>query len=250
MIVPRFLTGLVSKNKADGSPVTEADKLAEEKMRRVIEREFPDHGIFGEEWGETEGRDVNGVRYRWILDPIDGTRSFITNSFLFGTLIALERDDGAGFRPILSSVSHAAANVRTVGSLDGTVMHLENRGTVIDRPLQVRDCRNLEEATLLATSHWTTGEQHGSPRIQTLIDRVKLYRTMGDCFGYFAVASGGADIMVDPELCYWDIAALLPVVEGAGGTITSTAGGNPLTDLSAVCTAGPLHGEVVAILNA
>ena len=73
---------------------------------------------------------------------------------------------------------------------------------------------------------------------------------MGDCFGYFAVASGGADIMVDPELCYWDIAALLPVVEGAGGTITSTAGGNPLTDLNAVCTAGPLHGEVVAILNA
>ena len=114
----------------------------------------------------------------------------------------------------------------------------------------MRDCRNLEEATLLATSHWTTGEQRGSPRIQTLIDRVKLYRTMGDCFGYFAVASGGADIMVDPELCYWDIAALLPVVEGAGGTITSTAGGNPLTDLSAVCTAGPLHGEVVAILNA
>ena len=141
VIVPRFLTGLVSKDKADGSPVTEADKLAEEKMRRVIE-------------------------------------------------------------------------------------------------------------TLLATSHWTTGEQHGSPRIQTLIDRVKLYRTMWDWFGYFAVASGGADIMVDPELCYWDIAALLPVVEGAGGTITSTAGGNPLTDLSAVCTAGPLHGEVVALLNA
>lgn len=250
-IVPRFLTGIAVEDKTNGTPVTQADKTAEEKMRLLIEKTYPEHGIFGEEWGEKEvSHNSEGVRYRWILDPVDGTKSFITNSFLFGTLIALERDDGTGFRPILSSISHAAANVRTIGTLDGTHMHLENRGTVVDRDLHVRHCRRLEDATLLATSHWTTTEQHGSANIQKLIDRVRMYRTMGDCFGYFAVASAGADIMIDPELCYWDVAALLPVVEGAGGVITSMTGGNPLKEINAVCTAGDIHGEVIALLNA
>jgi myo-inositol-1(or 4)-monophosphatase len=86
--------------------------------------------------------------------------------------------------------------------------------------------------------------------MQNLIDRVKMYRTFGDCFGYFAVATGGADIMVDPDLNYWDVAALVPVIEGAGGVLTSTTGGNPLKELSAVATNRELHGEVLAILNA
>lgn len=125
-IVPRFLTGIAVEDKTNGTPVTQADKTAEEKMRLLIEKTYPEHGIFGEEWGEKEvSHNSEGVRYRWILDPVDGTKSFITNSFLFGTLIALERDDGTGFRPILSSISHAAANVRTIGTLDGTHMHLE-----------------------------------------------------------------------------------------------------------------------------
>ena len=217
--------------------------LEHNRSRFIVKR------IFGEEFGIKESQEVDGVRYRWILDPIDGTRSFITNSFLFGTLIALERDDGAGFRPILSSVSHPAARVRTVGSLSGTTLYYDNGTVPLVRPLHVRDCTQLSEATLLATSHWTTGEQKGDKRIQKLIDAVKLYRTFGDCFGYFAVASGGADIMIDPDLSYWDIAALLPVVEGAGGTLTSVTGGNPLKDLSAVCTAGGIHGEVIALLN-
>ena len=229
--------------------MTQADKQAEAIMRQMIDERFPEHGIFGEEFGIKESQEVDGVRYRWILDPIDGTRSFITNSFLFGTLIALERDDGAGFRPILSSVSHPAARVRTVGSLSGTTLYYDNGTVPLVRPLHVRDCTQLSEATLLATSHWTTGEQKGDKRIQKLIDAVKLYRTFGDCFGYFAVASGGADIMIDPDLSYWDIAALLPVVEGAGGTLTSVTGGNPLKDLSAVCTAGGIHGEVIALLK-
>ena len=189
------------------------------------------------------------MRYRWILDPVDGTRSFITNSFLFGTLVALERDDGAGFRPILSSVSHPAARVRTIGSLSGTQLYYDNGLKPMVRDLRVRPCDHLWQATLLTTSHWTTPEQKGDVRMQKIIDSVKLYRTFGDCFGYFAVASGGADIMIDPDLSYWDVAALLPVVEGAGGTLTSVSGGNPLTELSAVCTAGGIHGEVIALLN-
>ena len=226
-ISARFLRGIEVDDKDNGTPVTQADKQAEAVMRKLIEARYPKHGIFGEEFGIKESEEVDGVRYRWILDPIDGTRSFITNSFLFGTLIALERDDGAGFRPILSSVSHPAARVRTVGSLSGTTLYYDNGISPLVRPLHVRNCTQLSEATLLATSHWTTGEQKG----------------------YFAVASGGADIMIDPDLSYWDIAALLPVVEGAGGTLTSMTGGNPLKDLSAVCTAGGIHGEVIALLN-
>lgn len=248
-IASRFLQGIEVDDKDNGTPVTQADKRAEAAMRSLIESRFPEHGIFGEEYGIKEGTECEGVRYRWILDPVDGTRSFITNSFLFGTLIALERDDGAGFRPILSSLSHPAARVRTIGSLAGTTLYYDNGLKSVQRKLHVRACKQLSQATLLTTSHWTTPEQKGDESMQTLIDSVKLYRTFGDCFGYFAVASGGADIMIDPDLSYWDVAALLPVVEGAGGTLTSLTGGNPLKDLSAVCTAGDIHGEVIAILN-
>ncbi len=248
-IAPRFLQGIKVDDKANGTPVTQADKCAEAAMRKLIEERYPTHGIFGEEYGIKEGQETEGVRYRWILDPVDGTRSFITNSFLFGTLVALERDDGAGFRPILSSVSHPAARVRTIGSLSGTQLYYDNGLKPMVRDLRVRPCDHLWQATLLTTSHWTTPEQKGDVRMQKIIDSVKLYRTFGDCFGYFAVASGGADIMIDPDLSYWDVAALLPVVEGAGGTLTSVSGGNPLTELSAVCTAGGIHGEVIALLN-
>lgn len=248
-IAPRFLRGIEVDDKDNGTPVTQADKCAEAAMRKLIEERFPKHGIFGEEYGIKECSESEGARYRWILDPVDGTRSFITNSFLFGTLIALERDDGAGFRPILSSVSHPAARVRTIGSLAGTTLYYDNGLQPLVRKLRVRHCTRLADATLLTTSHWTTPEQKGGEQMQKIIDAVKLYRTFGDCFGYFAVASGGADIMIDPDLSYWDIAALLPVIEGAGGTLTSVTGGNPLKDLSAVCTAGDIHGEVIALLN-
>lgn len=243
-ILPRFLNGIEVDDKSNGTPVTQADKMAELQMRKMIESRFPSHGIFGEEWGEKQASKAT-VRYRWILDPIDGTRSFITNSFLFGTLIALERDDGEGFRPILSTITHPAAGVRAIGTREKTVLHVENRLGRSERVVNVRDCREPTQATLLVTSHWSTPEQCGDERLQRLIDEVKLYRTMGDCFGYFAVATGGADIMIDPELCYWDVAALLPVVEGAGGVITSMTGGNPLEELSAVCTAGAIHQHVL-----
>ena len=160
-ISARFLRGIEVDDKDNGTPVTQADKQAEAVMRKLIEARYPKHGIFGEEFGIKESEEVDGFRYRWILDPIDGTRSFITNSFLFGTLIALERDDGAGFRPILSSVSHPAARVRTVGSLSGTTLYYDNGISPLVRPLHVRNCTQLSEATLLATSHWTTGEQKG-----------------------------------------------------------------------------------------
>lgn len=249
VIIPNFLAGIQVDEKSNHTPVTKADRGAEGAMRKMIEDKYPHHGVYGEELGIKEASGPY-PRYRWILDPIDGTRAFISNSFHFGNLIALERDEGNGFGPVLSSITFPAAGVRAVGWKGHAELHRDGFGIHAVRPIHVRACRRLSDATLLVTSHWTTPEQVGDGRIQKLIDGAKLYRTWGDCFGYFAVATGGADIMIDPDLSYWDAAALIPVVEGAGGVITSVKGRNPLEDKSAVCTAGGLHEMVLAALNA
>ena len=243
IVRPRFLSGTRVQTKADASPVTAADRGAERAMRSLIERRYPEHGVLGEEYGARSGKG----RYRWILDPVDGTRAFISNCFLFGTLIALERDDGEGFRPILGCIAHAAAGLALIGNSRQTRLYASDGS---ERRARVRACGRIEDATLLATTHWSTGEQGGGAVIEGLIRRARLYRTWGDCFGYFALASGGADIMLDPTLSYWDVAAIVPVVEGAGGRVSAWDGGNPLAKLSLIATAGPLHDEVLAMLRA
>jgi myo-inositol-1(or 4)-monophosphatase len=240
---PRFITGTRVLTKADASPVTAADRGAEKAMSTLIQRRYPAHGVIGEEYGRREGSG----RYRWILDPVDGTRAFISNCFLFGTLIALERDDGNGFRPILGCIAHAAGGAALIGhSRESRLYTADGR----QRRVRVRPCQRIEDATLLVTSHWSTGEQAGGAALEDLVRRAKLYRTWGDCFGYFALATGGADIMLDPTLAYWDVAAIVPVVEGAGGTVSAWDGGDPLATPSLIATAGPLHAEVLATLAA
>jgi histidinol phosphatase-like enzyme (inositol monophosphatase family) len=242
VIGPLFLRGVTVSAKADATPVTAADRGAEAAMRRAIERRYPNHGIVGEEYGEKAGH-----RYRWILDPVDGTRAFITHCFLFGTLIALERDDGAGFAPILGAIAHPAAGLALVGHRDGTRLYSADGS---EREVRVRPCHRIEDATVLATTHWETGEQRGGEGSAALIRRARLYRTWGDCFGYFALATGGADVMLDPSLSYWDVAAVVPVIEGAGGRVSSWSGGNPLAAPSLIATAGPLHDDVLQQIQA
>jgi len=236
-----FMTGTAVVTKGDASPVTLADRNAEEAMRRAIERRYPSHAVIGEEHGNKAGE-----RYRWVLDPIDGTRAFITHCFLFGTLIALERDDGAGFRPVLGVIGHPAAGMALIGHRAGATLYASDGST---RQARVRPCTRLADATVLATTHWSTGEQHGGPAVERLIRGARLYRTWGDCFGYFALSTGGADLMLDPTLAYWDVAAIVPVVEGAGGAVTSWSGGNPLDDLSLIASAGPLNPIALALLR-
>ena len=212
-------------------------------MRRLIERRYPAHAIIGEEHGTKDGRD-----YRWVLDPIDGTRAFISNCFLFGTLIALERWERGTYRPVLGSIGHPAAGVALIGHLRGTTLYASDGSS---RRVQVRKCERLADATVLATSHWTSGEQSAanSARIEALVKAARLYRTWGDCFGYFAVATGAADLMLDPQLSYWDVAAIVPVIEGAGGVVTSWSGGDPLAELSMIASAGPLNPLALSLLS-
>jgi myo-inositol-1(or 4)-monophosphatase len=252
VIRPLFLTGTAVIDKADASPVTQADRGAEQALRALIERHYPDHAILGEEFGEKAGA-MRGTRYRWVLDPVDGTRAFITNCFLFGTLIALERwqDDerGAGWRPLLGCIAHPAAGQALIGHAGGCTLYAADGS---QRTTRVRTCARIEDATLLATSLWTVGEQRHAPnvdRIERLAQRARLTRTWGDCFGYFALATGGADLMLDPTLAYWDVAAIVPVIEGAGGRVSSWTGGDPLATPSLIATAGPLHDTVLAILH-
>ncbi len=239
-----FLSGTAVVTKSDASPVTLADRNAEFAMRELIEHRYPNHGIIGEEHGVKAG-----ARYRWVLDPVDGTRAFITNCFLFGTLIALERDDGAGFRPVLGVIAHPVPGLALVGHGNTCTLYA-NDGSM--RSVHVRPCARLDEATVLATTHWTTGEQRGAPnvaRIEDIIRRARLYRTWGDCFGYFALATAGADLMLDPVLAHWDVAAIVPVIEAAGGVVTSWTGGDPLDELSLIASAGRLHDEALRLLH-
>lgn len=249
VIRPLFLSGTAVVAKADDSPVTQADRGAEQALRAAIERRYPAHAILGEEFGAKEGAPADGPRYRWVLDPVDGTRAFISNCFLFGTLIALERWHDGAFRPLLGCIAHPAAGQALIGHAGGCTRYAADGS---QQPARVRACARLEDATLLVTSLWTIGEQRAAPnvdRIERLARRARLVRTWGDCFGYFALATGGADLMLDPVLAYWDVAAIVPVVEGAGGRVSGWTGGDPLAQPSLVASAGPLHDEVLALLH-
>jgi myo-inositol-1(or 4)-monophosphatase len=111
--------------------------------------------------------------------------------------------------------------------------------------VRVRDCARLQDATVLSSSTWVAGEQQGASAIEALARQARLYRTWGDCFGYFALATGGADAMLDPQLSYWDVAAIVPVVEGAGGRVSSWSGGNPLKQPSLIAAGPGLHDTII-----
>lgn len=219
--------------KADRTPVTRADRLAEELMRAMIRREYPDHGVIGEEFG-TDNGDAEHV---WTLDPIDGTRSFIAGCPLFGTLIGLLRNG----RPILGAIHQPVVGDLVIG--DGTETHLNGK------PVRVREAAELSRAVLLTTDTRYVGDYQDRHGFDALVAATGLLRTWGDCYGYLLVASGGADIMLDPIMSPWDLMPLIPIIRGAGGEISSWSGGDPVTATSAVAASAALHPRVVGILN-
>jgi inositol-phosphate phosphatase/L-galactose 1-phosphate phosphatase/histidinol-phosphatase len=232
-----FRTPVAVDTKADESPVTIADREAEAAMRELIGRRFPDHGIFGEEYG-AENADAEHV---WVLDPIDGTKSFITGRPLFGTLIALLR----GGEPVLGLIDQSIIHERWLGISGQRSTH---NGNVI----RVRQCPGLGQAVLFATSPRMFGSGPSRAGFQRVEERVRLAMYGGDCYAYGLMAMGLADLVVEAELAPYDYMALVPVIAGAGGRLTDWQGGAlGLKSDGRVVAAGDqrVHGAAVELLN-
>lgn len=221
------------ENKLDNSPVTFADKKAEELMRELIIKEFPDHGIIGEEFGEHN----SSSQYKWILDPIDGTKSFICGTVTFGTLIALTKNDN----PIIGVINQPILNEFLIGDNQTTFLN--------DNKVHVSNINNIEEAVLLTTDYLNIIKYQNKSGFDSLMNKTKLFRMWGDCYGYYLVATGFAEIMIDPIMNIWDSMALIPIIKGAGGKITDYFGNDPSNGNSIVATNGKFHNEIIKILN-
>lgn len=243
-----FQAGPEVETKADGSPVTVADREAEGLLREVLRRRFPGDGILGEEGGEDGGTSDR----RWILDPIDGTRSFIHGVPLYGVMVALE----AGGDPVLG-VLHFPALGETVAAARGLGCRWNGR------PCRVADTDRLEDA-LVVTSGDARLADPGSPApamaptappgpdglaartaaLGRLAGEVGAFRTWGDCYGYALVATGRADAMLDPVVQVWDAAAVRPIIEEAGGEFTDWNGDPSHRSGHAIGTNAALAGAI------
>jgi myo-inositol-1(or 4)-monophosphatase len=210
VIRPFFRAPLAADLKTDQSPVTIADRSAEQVMRAVLAERFPDHGVLGEEFGH----DRPESRFCWVLDPIDGTRAFITGRPVFGTLVALL--DGA--TPILGVIDQPVTGERWVGAAGRRTVF---RGPMGGRP-GTRPCPTLAEAELSCTGPGMLGGD--MPRWQKLADAVRRVSWGGDCYAYGLLALGHIDVIAEVTMKLWDWAALVPVIEGAGGRITDWSG--------------------------
>lgn len=221
-----FRTALAVERKADDSPVTVADREVERALRERIAARFPHDGVLGEEHGR-ERADGDRV---WVLDPIDGTKSYVTASPLFGTLIALAERR----RPTVGVIDLPALGERYSGAAGGATT---SDGT----PLRVSSCTEIADARLALPG----------PLPGDLAERAGLVRYGGDCFMYCQLALGGVDLVVEPQLEPYDVAALVPVVEGAGGVISDWSG-DPVGIASAgsvvAAATAELHEAALAIL--
>ena len=232
---------LVVERKADQSPVTIADRSAEQLLRERIGERFPQDGIIGEEFGTASG--TSG--YDWALDPIDGTKSFVHGVPLYTTLVAVLRDEKS-----LVGVIHAPAAGETVyAATGGGCWYVGEKGAK-PRPARVSKVSSLAESLLLTTEIRTFAKGRARDAMavfERLEQAARLTRTWGDGYGYLMVATGRAEVMVDPELDLWDLAALQPVIEEAGGTFTDWQGRATVHSHEAVATNGLVTDEVLAI---
>ena len=225
--------GLVVDVKSDATPVTDADRGAEELLRRRILARFPDHGIMAEEFGN----EREDAEYVWVLDPIDGTKSFVSGVPLFGTLIGLLHRG----EPVLGAIHQP---------IQGELLIGDNATTTLNgRPVRVRATSRLPDAVVLASDTTTVARHQDASGWERLAASARWVRTWGDCYGYLLVASGQADVMTDPIMAPWDLLPLIPVIRGAGGVITDWQGNDPVRGTSSVAAGPLLHGEVIACLN-
>ena len=210
-IRPLFRSALIVEAKGDASPVTEADRAAERAIRALLADRHPDHGVIGEEYGSTNA-DAEWV---WVLDPIDGTRAFVTGRPLFGTLIGLLHRG----RPVLGLIDQPVTGERWIG-LAGQPTRF--RSTLGGTP-RCRPCRSLADAELSCTSP-DMFDADSAPRFARVKKAARRTTWGGDCYAYGLLALGLVDAVVDATMKPWDWAALVPIIEGAGGRCTDWAG--------------------------
>jgi myo-inositol-1(or 4)-monophosphatase len=220
-------------------PVTEADRGAERAIRAILERERPDDAILGEEFGDKPG--TSGLR--WVLDPVDGTRAFITGRHEWGSLIALEQDDV----PLLGILDQPVLGERFIGVNGRSVLVEGERRT----PLKVRECAELKDAILCATdpsAYMTDDQQAAFARVKA---QARMTRYHGDCYLFALLAMGFVDIVIEAGFKRWDAAALIPLVTGAGGIITAWEGGDCRDGATILaCGDSRVHAHAMALLNA
>ena len=218
--------------KTDDSPVTRADVESEAILRREIARRFPRHAILGEEGGQTAGTDP---RVRWVIDPLDGTKSFVLGVPLYGVLVGVEVD------------GHPAVGVAYLPATDELAAAADGLGcTHNGRPARVSTVDRLADATVLTTNPARCAARWDG--YVPLATTARLAAGWGDAYGHVMVATGRADVMLDPRTAPWDVAALIPLLREAGGRLTSWSGHDPVAAGDAVATNGRLHPALLAAL--
>jgi len=225
---------LSSRTKGDGTPVTAADVASETYLREEILRRYPEHGILGEEFGETNPE----ASVRWILDPIDGTRSFMRGIPLYGVLLGIEVD---GVPSV--GVAHFPALGETVAAALGEGCYWN------DRPARVSAVSDLASAAVLTTDPAPLLDDPMGPGWEQLVRKASLARTWGDCYGHALVATGRAEVMVDSILSPWDAAPFVPILQEAGGRFTDRDGIVRLDGGSGISSNGILHAQILEILS-
>ena len=229
-----YRSALRVERKADGSPVTAADRAAEQAAREWVRKRFPDDGVLGEEFGE----ERPGAHRRWVIDPIDGTKSFVRGVPLWGSLVALCEGEtvlaGAAFFPAVDELVVAAPGAGCWWN---------------GRRCSVSSLNDLSSATTVTTDERFRHQAGRRAAWERLGARVDVARSWGDCFGYLLVATGRAEVMCDPELSPWDAAALQPIIVEAGGVFTDWSGRPTAFGGSAIATNGVLADEVRALLD-
>jgi len=241
VIRPYFRQRLEVTDKGEHAfdPVTEADRRAEDAMRALIRAERPGDAILGEEHGFEPG--TSGLT--WVLDPIDGTRAFITGQPLWGTLVALEENG----RRLLGIIDQPVLGERFIGYPGVSEM----RSATGTTPLKTRACARLSEAVVSTTHPWSYFTDGERAAFERMARTSRMSRFGGDCYAYAMLAAGHIDIIIESALKHWDVAALIPVIENAGGLVTDWSGA-PVGEGGSIIAAGDAraHREALALLNA
>ena len=223
------------ERKADESPVTKADREVELFLRESLENRFPEYSILGEEYGETKKSSA----YRWIIDPIDGTKSFVLRTPLFGVMIALERDG----QPLLGSIYFPIQDQHLIGSAE--------TGTFFNSvPCHVSQTSELSAASVMLTNPRELIAEEDNDGLVRLCRKARMVRGLGDCYGYSLVARGLADVMVEPRaLKYYDVAPMPPILAGAGGVFSDHSGGTDLFCGQGLATNRLLQDQILRVLR-